>query len=78
MQAEGKQDTLAFDINNDGTKDTVACTYWERWGVLNCEARISGVAGPISMQCKDVSISRVVSGLNRQHQLLCDREVVEY
>ncbi|EAQ06277.1 hypothetical protein [Yoonia vestfoldensis] len=78
IQAEGKRDTLAFDINNDGTTDTVACTYWERWGVLNCEAQISGVSEPISMQCKDVSISRFVSGLNRQHQLLCDREIVEY
>lgn len=76
--AEGNSETLSFDIDNDGSMDTVACTYWERWGVLNCEAQISSVAEPISMQCKSVAISRVVSGLNQKHQLLCDRDVIEY
>ncbi len=76
--ADGGQKTLSFDINNDGTQDEVNCTYWERWGVLNCDAIISGVEKPVELQCNHVSVSPVVFGVSRSHRLVCDGNIMEY
>lgn len=76
--ADGGQKTLSFDINNDGARDEINCTYWERWGVLNCKAVISGVANPLEMQCDHVSVAAMVSGPSRAHRLLCGKEIVDY
>lgn len=75
---DGGRKTLTFDINNDATQDEVSCTYWERWGILNCKAMISGVEKPVELQCNHVSVSPVVYGIKRSHRLICDGNIVEY
>ena len=75
--ADGGQKTLSFDINNDGAQDEINCTYWERWGALNCEAVISGLSKPLEMQCDHVSVSSSVFGANRAHRLLCGLDIVQ-
>ncbi len=76
--AEGGRGKLSFDINNDEIQDEVTCSYWERWGVLSCQALISGVAAPIDLQCNHVAVSPVVFGANQSHRLMCDSMMVEY
>jgi hypothetical protein len=37
----GQEKTLSFDLNDDGKKDTIAGTLWERWGTIKWQVRLS-------------------------------------
>lgn len=76
--ADGQQATLVFDINNDGTDDEITCSYWERWGIMNCKGAISGAREPLELQCKHVAVSTVVFGMDASKRLLCDGKSVVY
>ena len=78
QSSEGQRKDLVFDIDQDRQQDVISCQYWERWGVLNCSAEISGVLTPVDLQCRQVSISNAVFGPQRSHRLLCDGEIVVY
>ena len=78
QSSEGQRKDLIFDIDQDGQQDVISCQYWQRWGVLNCSAEISGELTPVDIQCRQVSISNAVFGLQRSHRLLCDGEIVNY
>lgn len=74
---EGRK-TLVFDVDADDIKDEITCAYWERWGVLNCQAEISGAKHRLDFQCIHVAVSPVVFGPLRSHRLMCDNEVIDY
>lgn len=78
QSSEGQRKDLIFDIDQDGQQDVISCQYWQRWGVLNCSAEISGVLTPVDLQCRQVSISNAVFGAQKSHRLLCDGEIVDY
>ena len=75
---EYQEASIDFDIDNDGALDELYCTYWERWGVLNCEANISSLTDPLELQCRQVSISPIVYGPMQSHRLICDGKLVDY
>lgn len=76
--SEGQRSQLNYDINQDGYEDVISCDYWQRWGVLNCSAHISGVSSPIDLQCRRVSISTSVFAPQKSHRIICDGKVVPY
>lgn len=78
QSAEGQRESLTYDIDQDGQLDVIDCSYWQRWGVLNCTVQISGAITPVEFQCHRVSVSPSVFGPNRSHRLLCDGQVVDY
>lgn len=78
QSSEGRRKDLIFDIDQDGQQDVISCGYWQRWGVLNYSAEISGVLTPVDFQCRQVAVSTAVFGPQRSHRLLCDGEVVDY
>jgi hypothetical protein len=78
QSSAGQQKELSFDIDQDGQMDVISCKYWERWGVLNCVAEISGTIAPLELQCQRVSVSPSVFGPRRSHRLLCDQTIVDY
>ena len=75
---KGQRKQLSFDIDQDGQEDSISCAYWQRWGVLDCLAEISGASKPVELQCHRISVSPTVFGPNRSHRLLCDNDVVRY
>ena len=76
--AQGQKKDLRYDIDQDGQEDLISCSYWERWGVLNCIADISGSSSELELQCQRVSISPSVFGPTRSHRLLCDEISIDY
>lgn len=76
--ADAGRKTLLFDIDADDIQDAIICTYWERWGVLNCQAEISGAKHRLDFQCIHVAVLPVVFGPRRSHRLMCDNEVIDY
>ena len=78
QSSDGQMKDLVFDIDQDGQKDVVSCSYWERWGVLNCTAQISGVSESVELQCRHLAVSNAVFGVRKSHRLLCDGENMEY
>jgi hypothetical protein len=76
--AEGGQESLVFDINNDGVKDDISCSYREIWDTMNCTSKISGIGGPLELQCEHLAVSPVVFGPTGSHRLLCGGKVRPY
>ena len=69
---EKKQGTsLVFDIDSDGEMDTIKISYWERWGSLQWEAKLSSTSldsPPLSGDGKRIGI--LPSKTNGVHDLV--------
>ena len=35
---------VQFDMNDDGTMDALQCRWWDRWGAILCDVKITGGA----------------------------------
>ena len=72
------QKTIRFDIDNDQNADELTCSYWDRWGDINCSIQSSSYGKlQLAHSCKRVGIlSTKHNGLN---ELVCNlNEVMRY
>jgi len=78
--AEGGRGTLRFDIDRDGSEESLTCELWERWGLMN-QCALHKAGGTLvqripsdDLQCKRIGFLRHMT--NGVHDLVCDFDQV--
>lgn len=69
--------SIQFDIDDDGTADTLSCAFWSRWGRLTaCEVTLTGAntAIPVDTSCKRLGI--LAARKDGLSLLVCDSDEV--
>jgi hypothetical protein len=54
--------------------DSIACRYWDRWGMLNCSITAAGFGPAGALACTRVGVLPTMQ--NGWHELSCDRRGV--
>lgn len=64
---------MTFDFDDDGQGETMTCSFWQRWGTLDCNVELKGEAINIS-SCRRVGV--LESRHNGVHDIVCGNEEV--
>lgn len=64
---------MTFDFDDDGQGETMTCSFWQRWGTLDCNVALKGKALNIS-SCRRVGV--LASMHNGVHDIVCGDETV--
>ena len=67
---------IRYNLDLDQTEDTIACSYWERWGSMSCEIHFSADDVTIKKVCKEVGIAPMVE--KNLPLLSCDGELMRW
>jgi hypothetical protein len=73
--SEGNDKILEIDLDFDGEKDKLMCSYWARWGAVNCNV-LSSKFGKFHLSggCNRVGV--LESSTDGMRNLVCDRNDV--
>lgn len=71
----GEKHTIKYDLDGDGKKDTITCTYWERWGSMFWSVEFAnGKTFKSDLGCKRIGV--LATKTEGVHDLVCDQDVV--
>lgn len=71
----GPPQELVFDLDQDGSPETIRCEVWERWGSLLCTLPLpSGGKQQLSVGCERLGVLGTQTG--GMHDLVCNHETV--
>ena len=71
--SSGENKVLTIDLDFDGQMDQLVCSYWARWGAVNCDINSSKHGEfPLSGGCNRIGILETAT--NGVRDLVCNRD----